>query len=134
MPPPLPWPFLLWRMKKGFALSLTHRALASNTSSGVIHILNDLFPNDALILGYYAAPCTLRDFTQACFADVLPAVLSSCLRAVRLCSCLLCCVVFLKLVAFCLHETRPLYAASLLDVVTVTAIFLNQNAHTGRPT
>lgn len=38
-PPPLPCPFLRWRMKKGFALSLTHRALASNTSSGVIHIL-----------------------------------------------------------------------------------------------
>lgn len=38
MPPPRPCPFLLCRMKYGFARSLTHSALASNTSSGVIHM------------------------------------------------------------------------------------------------
>lgn len=39
MPPPLPCPFLRCRMKKGLALSLTHSALASSTSSGLSHIL-----------------------------------------------------------------------------------------------
>lgn len=38
-PPPSPWPFRFWRMKYGFALSVIHNAPASNTSSGVTHML-----------------------------------------------------------------------------------------------
>lgn len=38
-PPPSPWPFRFWRMKYGFALSVIHNAPASNTSSGLTHII-----------------------------------------------------------------------------------------------
>ena len=37
-PPPSPWPFLFWRTKYGFALSVIHNALANKTSSGLTHI------------------------------------------------------------------------------------------------
>lgn len=40
-PPPSPWPLRFWRMKYGLALSVIHNAPASNTSSGLTHIIPD---------------------------------------------------------------------------------------------